>query len=188
MITAFQKTKLKLFFNIIDFDKNGYIEQVDFEHIGENIFTILRLPPDGQDAQLITASCKNIWQEVASYIDTNRDSKASFTEWLNYADEKIVNCNDEDYNIYVNLMVDKIFDLFDENKDNFISLDEYLNLFMALRLEIRYSAKAFTKMDTDHDEVISRPELKKAIREFFRSDNQQAKGNWLFGSWEELSI
>lgn len=188
MISAFQETKLQLFFNIIDYDKNGFIEKKDFENIGENILAILLLDENDEAAQMILQSCVNIWYEVAEYIDINRDEKASFYEWLKYADEKIVNCDPEAYDSYVNVVVEKIFDLFDDDKDNFISVNEYLNLFMTLRLEARYSAKAFTRIDRDRDEHISRKELKTAIEDFFRSNDENARGNWLFGSWEKMVV
>lgn len=188
MLTALQETKLQLFFNILDYDRNGFIEKEDFQNISENICSMLNLKTSDEESQVILQSCVNIWHEVAAYIDTNRDDKASFYEWLRYADEKIINCDLESYGTYVNEVVEKIFDLFDEDNDNYISLKEYLNLFMTLRLEIRYSAKAFTKIDKNHDELISREELKTAVEDFFRSNDETAKGNWLFGAWEKLSL
>ncbi len=55
---------------------------------------------------------------------------------------------------------------------------------MAYRIEIRYSARAFTKLDLNQDDLISRDELLSGIKEFFRSDDREAAGNWLFGLWE----
>ena len=78
--------------------------------------------------------------------------------------------------------------MFDENNDGYLSLKEYLDIFMSFRLEVRYSAKAFTKLDKNRDDQISREELGDAVREFFRGDDENANENWLFGSWHELSI
>jgi len=47
---------------------------------------MLSLKSTGEEAQINYLSCRNIWNEVAAYIDTNRDNKASFYEWLRYAD------------------------------------------------------------------------------------------------------
>ena len=46
MLSAFQETKLRLFYNILDYDKNGFIEVDDFEGIGENICLILEIEED----------------------------------------------------------------------------------------------------------------------------------------------
>ncbi len=188
MISAFQETKLRMFYNILDYDKNGFIEIDDFEGIGENICLILGIDEDVPAWHMVMEGCRKVWTDVYEYVDTNRDEKASFYEWLRYADEKIVNCDDEAYNSYVNSVVEHIFQMFDQDEDNYISLKEYLDIFMSFRLEVRYSAKAFTKIDKNSDDMISREELRAAVYDFFRSDDVAAKGNWLFGSWEELSI
>ena len=96
----------------------------------------------------------------------------------------IVNGNEELYIQHVSKVAMEIIDLFDADKDGFLSLSEYLNMFMAYRIEIRHSAKAFENLDKNKDDLISRDELLIAIREFFRSDDEQSPGNWLFGFWE----
>lgn len=188
MLTAFQETKLRLFFNILDHDRNGFVEPDDFKSIGENICLLLQIRENDPIHGLIFEACNQVWEDLYNYVDVNRDNKASFYEWLRYADEKIVNCDKESYDQYLNKVVEHIFLLFDQNKDNFISLQEYINLFMTFRLEVRYSAKAFTRIDLNKDDLISKEELYTAVEQFFRSDDESQKGNWLFGSWEYLEV
>lgn len=188
MLSAFQETKLRLFFNILDYDRNGFVEPEDFRSIGENICMMLQIGEKDPYYHMIFQACDRVWDDLYSYVDTNQDDKASFYEWLRYADEKIVNCNKEDYDRYLNRVVDHIFLLFDQNQDNFISLMEYIHLFMSFRLEVRYSAKAFTRIDLDRDDLISKEELYTAVEQFFRSDDQKVRGNWLFGSWEHMEV
>ncbi len=186
MLSAFQETKLRLFFNLLDYDKNGFVEPRDFQSIGENMCLMLELAPGDPAYQEINAACIKVWDDLYMYVDKNLDDRASIYEWLLYADERIVNCEKAVYDKYVNKVVHHIFVLFDQNKDNFISLHEYLNLFMAFRLEVRHSAKAFIRLDLNKDNLISRNELYAGVEEFFRSDDMDAHGNWLFGSWEHL--
>lgn len=188
MLSSFQETKLRLFFDILDFDRNGIIEANDFKEIGDNFCVMLDIQPGSAKADLVASACQQVWDDLYHYIDVNKDEKASIDEWLKYADEKIVNCDEESYGLYINRVIHHLFTFFDSNNDNRISLNEYLNLFMAFGLEVKYSAKAFLRLDLNGDEMISKEELYQAVEQFFRSDNESDKGNWLFGSWEKLVV
>ena len=188
MLSSFQETKLRLFFDILDFDRNGIIEANDFNEIGDNFCIMLDIKQGSPGARLVESACKQAWNDLYHYIDVNKDGKATIDEWLKYADEKIVNCDAESYNLYINRVIHHLFNFFDNNNDNRISLNEYLNLFMAFGLEVKYSAKAFLRLDLDGDEMISKEELYQAVEQFFRSDKESDKGNWLFGSWEKLAV
>ncbi len=186
MLSAFQEIKLRIFFDLLDYDKNGFVELDDFLSIGENMIMMLQLEDEDPRRERILGACKIAWEDLYEYVDKNRDEKASIYEWLLYADKKIVNSEDDQYNDYVNRVVDHIFLLFDYDNDDHISIHEYLTLFMTFRLEARYSARAFEKLDLNQDDLISREELYKGAKEFFRSDDIDSFGNWLFGPWEEF--
>lgn len=66
-----------------------------------------------------------------------------------------------------------------------------LNLFMTFRLEVRHSAKAFTRLDLNKDNLISRDEPHIiGAEEFFRSDNTDVNGEliiWGLGSSLEVA-
>ncbi|WP_258104958.1 EF-hand domain-containing protein [Marinoscillum sp. MHG1-6] len=179
---------MQLFFDIIDYDKNGFVEKDDFISIGENICAMLQLDEENFYYPLIYAACEKAWEDLYAYVDEDEDGRASSGEWFKYADEKIVNCDKSQYQLYLDKVVQHIFELFDQNKDDFISVNEYINLFMSFRLEIRYSAKAFTKLDLNKDSLISREELYTGVEQFFRSNDPSDKGNWLFGSLEDMKV
>ena len=69
---------------------------------------------------------------------------------------------------YVDEFAGEIFDNFDADKDGYISLDEFIDMFCAYRIEVRYAAKSFRKIDLNHDDLISRGELISAVKEFFQ--------------------
>lgn len=185
MLTEFQETKLRIFFDLLDHDRNGFVEKDDFLSIGENLRMILMLKEKDNEHLRIIKICQKAWEDIYAYVDQNRDQRASIHEWLMYANERIVNCRKLEYDNSVNMVVDYIFNLFDRNHDNSISIQEYLNLFMTFRLEARHSAKAFIRLDRNEDNLISKEEFYTGTEEFFRSNNPKARGNWLFGPWEE---
>lgn len=184
MMTPLQKQKVSHYFNVLDFDKNGVLERDDFINIGENLCVLWGFREGTEEYNACIQRCEGTWQDFCDFMEKPYDSTASLAEWLEFADKVIVNGDEELYERHINKLAKEIIGFFDTNQDGYISLNEYVDLFMAYRIEIRYSAKAFTKLDLDHDDYISADELLSAIREFFRSDDENAKGNWLFGFWE----
>lgn len=184
MLTEIQEKKLTHYFNVLDFDSNKLIEKDDFTSIGENLCILWGFKPGSDRYNEYITKCENLWVSFREFINQEIEESASLQEWLEFADKGIVNGSDELYEKHVNQFVKDIFDVFDANGDGFISLDEYIDLFMAYRIEIRYSAKSFTKIDLNKDDLISREELLSAVREFYRSNDKDAPGNWLFGFWD----
>ncbi|MEQ8471109.1 MAG: EF-hand domain-containing protein [Marinoscillum sp.] len=184
MLTQLQEQKLTHYFNVLDFDKSETLEKKDFTSIGANLGTLWGFTEHSVEYQASMDRCGRMWEDFRLFIDKSPDEKATIEEWLEFADKSIVNGNEEMYEMHINKIAREIVDLFDTDHDGFISLNEYLDLFMAYRIEIKYSAKAFTKIDLNGDDLISKVELLGAIREFFRSDDENARGNWLFGFWD----
>lgn len=184
MLTKLQEKKLTHYFNILDYNDNGYIEREDFQGIGENLAILWQLKPGSERYETIINGSVRPWRGLEESMKKSNVSKASLKDWLRFADKYIVNGSDEQYDKYVKSVVAGLFGFFDQNADNQISLKEYIDIFMAFRIEVKYSAKAFVKLDINKDGMINQKELMKAVKEFFRSDNENDKGNWLFGNWD----
>lgn len=183
-MTDFQTKKLAHYFNILDFDKSGTLERQDYLNIGENLCILWGFKEGSTEYAGCMDLCNASWDQFCEFMGLDPEGHATREEWLSFADQAIVNGSEELYDRHVNGLVRSTLDFFDTNDDGHISLDEYVDLFMAYRIEIRYSAKAFTKLDLDGDDLLDIPELEKAFKQFFRSDNEKDRGNWLFGFWE----
>ena len=183
MLTDLQRSKLTHYFNVLDFDNSQTLEKKDFTSIGENLALLWGLDEEGEAYRDIIGQWESTWTDFRHFIGKEEESHATLDEWLEFADQNIVNGSDELYEKHINKIARQIFQYFDVNEDGYISLDEFIDFFMAYRIEMKYSAKSFTKLDLDKDDRISNDELLQAIREFFRSDDEKAKGNWLFGYW-----
>ena len=183
MLTDLQTAKLTHFFHILDFNRNGVITEEDFVAIAENLCVLWNFDEGTEQFNIIMNKCHHSWNVFISFMNDSEAKSAALPDWLEFAAANLVNADDQTYAQYISNIVAEIFDYFDVNRDRFISVDEFMDMFVAFRIEIRYSAKAFTKMDLNGDEYLSREELLTAVSQYFRSDDEKDKGNWLFGFW-----
>lgn len=181
MLTPFQEIKYRLLFDLLDYDRNGHLDVNDFTGIAENARVVFQLSEEDPDSVRMKEICISIWTELYSYVDDNKDGKASMWEWLKYVDEKIIGAENDLNAKNIVKLAHELFFLFDQNKDNYISLDEYIDFFMTFRLDASTSSKAFTSLDKNLDDRISRAELMKGLEEFLISSDPSSGGNWLFG-------
>ncbi len=181
MLTELQRTKHEYIFNLLDFDRNGYIEKEDFTGIAENLCIVRGEEMDTPESQIVLSQCVNLWKGVESYIDENNDSQCTMEEWLKFIDEKLINSESGSDDELLSSAVGHIFDLYDVNGDGTISLTEYLDIFLSFQLNASLVGKSFVTLDVNKDASLSKIELVEAIKEFLTSDDASRPGNWIFG-------
>ncbi|MDH5608999.1 MAG: EF-hand domain-containing protein [Cyclobacteriaceae bacterium] len=184
MLTELQVAKLTHYFNLLDFDNNGFIEKDDFIAIGENLCVIWGFKEGSDNYDKYISMFDHSWTEFRNAVDYHDPNHATIAEWLKFMDEHVVNGTDEFFKSYIRNVAEEIFDCFDVDKDGTISLDEYIDFFMAYGIPVRYSAKSYTMLDLNSDDLLSREEMLSAVEEFFRSNDKNSPGNWLYGFWE----
>ena len=75
MLTPLQIKKLSHFFNVLDFDKNGSIEEDDFEAIGENLAIIRDIDMDTPEYEVVMGMTKGIWDKLDGYVENGEGTK-----------------------------------------------------------------------------------------------------------------
>ncbi len=183
MLSEFQHQKMIHFFSMLDYTKNGKLTIEDFLAIAENLCVLWRYREGSEEYDNVMAKCKKTWHDLTKIMSHPLVDEITHQDWLKFVDQFIVNGEEGHYEMYVENFVNEIFDYFDLNGDGLISIEEFVDMFMAYHIEIRYSAKSFTKLDLNNDEMLNREELLTAVRQYFRSDDKDDRGNWLFGFW-----
>jgi len=185
MLTPLQIKKQTHFFKILDFDRSGTIEEDDFEAIGDNLSIVRGFDLDTEEYETVMKMTTGIWGNLVPFVS---GSQGNLQQWLQFMSVLLDSTNESKYDRYVRQFVSTLFKLFDINDDGYISQTEYIDLFIGLRIEVRFAPKAFKHLDTNNDGKLSHDEIIRSTDEFMKSDNPKAPGNWLFGDWEEHSI
>jgi hypothetical protein len=171
MLTDFQQSKLAYMFDVYDADKNGYLEQSDFEQVGQRFDSLLNLTQDRASNWFL-----GFWQGLAQVAGP--DGRVSREAWLGFLDS--LWGQPDVYEATIQAGVSFYFTALDSNGDGKLSAAEYGLFFQAMNLDQSLVDQVFPLMDENHDGSISLDEYSQRVREFY-GDDPKAPGNWLLG-------
>lgn len=186
MLSDFQKQKLTYFFRLLDLNKNGYLRLDDFSEISEKAREKLGYDTGSKEHKFLADRSVRFFHRLLGDIPHADNQAIQLEEWLMFFGQLISSEDEEQLDEYTELIIGFLFDLFDDNHDGFISVEEYADIFFMYGIDIKYSAKAFINLDVNQDDRLSRYELMHAVETFLTSDNQADRGNWIFGNWEVI--
>ena len=175
--------RIESLFNLLDFNKNGYLEPADWQLWVDNIDRACKPDPPSLTDKLR--------KETGAYfadIGIKPGRKLTRDEFVNAFSEFAVReqgkkARGEEPLLYP--MNDAVYEVADTNKDGFVTLDEYRKIFVACNLPQSTADAAFRVTDANHDGKISRQELNDYEFKFwFEKGGHAAKG--MFGEAFEL--
>jgi len=123
MISELQRTKLSHYYNVLDLMVMVFREK-DFIAIGENLATLWVLSEDSAEYDRLLAQCSKSWSDFKGFAGQYSDH-ASLEEWIQFADANIVNGSELLYETHVDNFVRDILNVFDEDNDGYLSVDEF---------------------------------------------------------------
>jgi Ca2+-binding EF-hand superfamily protein len=181
MLLALQEKKLTHLFRIFDFDHNGLIQETDITSIAENISIFRGILNDSEEDRYLIEKSQQIWQGLREYLNNPNLDTCTLGQWLDFIHDKLFHRDERIVDRYIKSMVNDVLFIFDKDKDQLISKLEFICLFISFRVEIKYANEVFIKLDLNGDKFISREELMVAFNDFFKSNEEAATGNNLFG-------
>jgi juvenile hormone diol kinase len=179
MLTSLQQQKLTRFFHLFDVDDDGRIARPDFERVADNVRALHIVSGRSDSKRLIHEGFLQQWEALRSSADANDDDGVDLSEWLAYWSGVLA--DEQRFTQEVAAVTERLFELFDTDRDGILGADEFCNFFGIYGLRAALARQVFLDLDADGDGRLTRRELLAMAREFYRSDDPQAPGNRLFG-------
>lgn len=186
-ITQLQSQKIRHFFKVLDNNGNRILQPDDFKDVARKICQAVDLDPASSEYELTMVQSYRMFIQIMTDLGKEEDLEITMDEFEQFFENNLVSIsvdNPAPIQGYITRSVNYIFNLFDRNKDGFISIDEYVKMFEIYGIDTSYSITSFQKLDLNSDEVITKEELVKAFAEYFLSTDPNSPGNWIFGKWD----
>lgn len=178
MLTDVQRKKLTHLFNVMDGDGNGRVEWADYQRIANNIASARGWKPGSAEHEAVIGKYRQGWEMAEPFAG---EKGLALEKWLEYSDH--IMSTPGAYDALVRPSAQIIFDTFDRDGDEKVSLAEWREFFKAYSIDPDEAEDCFEKYDVNGDGYVSRSELVDLVAQFYMSSDPKAPGNWLFGQF-----
>jgi juvenile hormone diol kinase len=177
MLTDLQRRKMTRFFNVIDNNHSGFIQERDYVRIAQNFARLRGLPPGSEGYKKLQSKFLFVWEYIQKFGDPNRDNSVSLNEFLDYANSVL----EGNYAAVEGSTGSFLFELIDSDGDGTITLNEFHMFYHGYDIDDAVVEDIFSKLDLDDDSRISADEFAQLGYDFHYSDDPDAPANWFFG-------
>jgi hypothetical protein len=182
MLTEFRHKKLKLFFQMLDLNHDGFVGECDLKIISQNLATQYGWGVDSEEFDDIQDQFISLWDGYLHLADRNGDDQVSEDEFLENFDRQFES-QQGFYSPLFQQFLNTIFDILNVSGTGEVTPAEYVLFCRAYGLQAPIIEMGFQKVALASSNL-SKLSFLRATREFFCSDDPKAAGNWIFGSHE----
>lgn len=180
MISDVKRAKFTHYFHAMDSTGDGLIREEDYLAAADRVISVLEVDPRAELARMLKAGYARNWSAIAQ-ADADGDHAVTVDEWVDLFYRLAM-----DEAQFESVVVERgqvIMQLFDRDQDSRISLDDWQLFFRTVGIPENDYQTAFEKLDRSGNGYLSFEEITEAGREFFGSDDPEARGNWLYGDY-----
>lgn len=176
---ALQKKKLLHLFDLYDRERDGFLVRTDYELVAHAIATELGHAPDTAEHEEITRAFYTQFARMREIADFSRDGRIAPDEWLDFFE--IVLEDPRAFDAVVTSTLDLVFSIFDLDDNTVLDRAELARLRRGFGLPVEGTDDVFDALDLDGDGTLSAAEVRLAIEQFLKSEDERAPGNAFFG-------
>jgi Ca2+-binding EF-hand superfamily protein len=178
VLTDVQKQKLRHLFGVMDSNGDQHLEWGDYEGIAKNIADTRGYDPSSAEYQALIGQYKYGWEQAKPFVENDG---MDLDGWMAYNDALL--STPGVYDTLVRPAAEMIFDAFDLDGDQKVSVEEWRAFFRCYSIDPGEAEDCFEKYDLNGDGYVSRSELIDLVGQFYLSADPDAPGNYLFGSY-----
>jgi Ca2+-binding EF-hand superfamily protein len=179
MLTDVQKEKLAHLFKVMDSDQNGFVAWDDYQRLATNIASSRGWKAGSDQFEQLMGQYKFGWEQATPFADKKKGM--DLERWYAYNDALL--STPGIYDALVRPAAHMIFDTFDVDGDQKVTVKEWREFFRAYSIDPAQADKCFGKYDLNGDGYVSRSELVDLVGQFYLSSDPGAPGNLLFGPY-----
>ncbi len=180
MLSTFQNKKLEKLFKFWDANNSGTLEENYYMQVAKRLSKERGWEPNTEKYDFLHKKLYEDWLEAEKFADKNKDKKITLDEWLVFC-ETFMN-NEEMYKITVTNVASAIVGAVDIDENGILLEHEWQLLFRIYGKTDEEATVAYNKMSENNTVKIDNEKALALLHDFFYSNDQNATGNYMFGS------
>ncbi len=182
----FLQRKMTRYFVVLDVDRDGHIEQEDYEKCAQRLAEIRGHSLTSPQYQKLLDLFLVEWDELQRYCDDNADQAISIDEWFEHREDIINGVADEDGVVLDEQVLKRergarLFALMDVDGDGRVNEQDFVSYYQALHLPEDLAQRMFAKLDVAKAGALRETDVAERYYEFTHSTRPDDAGNWFFG-------
>ena len=163
----------------MDIDGNGVWQRADYEQLTGRLCNALGHGSDSAQARAVASAQRALFDALLAHMDADGDQQITQEEFTGSIGRVIT--DQQGFDSAVRAAASTLLQAADQDGNGVLDAAEYARLASVYGASARQAARAFGRLDLDHNGFLDTSELTLAISQFFASPEAGAPGNLAFG-------
>lgn len=166
-------------FAVIDIDRNGVWQRADYDQLIRRLCDTFGHAVDSAPARAAASGQRDLFDALLRHMDANDDQEISFSEFAAAVGRPVA--DRPGFDAVVRTAASTLIQMADRDGNGVLDPGEYAELAAVYGASAEQAARAFSRLDLDHNGTLDGTEFSTAISQFFTSPDPDGPGNLAFG-------